>query len=72
MDESIYWTVMLDVCIMNYLEACQRLLVLSSSSEQFHISKEREEKFFNTCSTCCPNNSVITNVAAVCAKRRFM
>lgn len=39
---------MLQVCIMNYLEACQRLLGLSSSSERFHISitlAQREEQF---------------------------
>lgn len=36
---------MLDVCVMNYLEACQMLLGLSSSSGQFHISKTWEGKF---------------------------
>lgn len=74
MDETIFDQMMLQVCIMNYLEACQRLLGLSSSSERFHISitlAQREEQFktqvdfFFKCrstgfmvSTSYPNNLV--------------
>ena len=37
-----------DVYFMNYLEACQRLLGLSSSSEQYHISMAQKRGIQNT------------------------
>lgn len=37
-----------DVCFMKYLEACQRLLGLSSSSERYHISMAQRKEAFKT------------------------